>query len=103
VLVTYECSIGGMLVCVCVCVWERERESEIFNSAVNDRDYIVLVTYECSIGGMLVSEEDQRTWTKTISATFSTTYLTLGWPEFELMPLQWEANSCETLHTSLWC
>jgi len=31
----------------------------------------VLVMNEWSIGGMLVSEEDQRTWTKTNSATFS--------------------------------
>ena len=63
---------------------ERER----FNNAVNDRDYTMLVTNEWSIGGMLVSEEDQRTWTKTISATFSTTYLTWGWTEIELRPLQ---------------
>jgi hypothetical protein len=75
-------------VCVCVCVCVRERKRERFNNAVNDRNYIVLVTYECSIGEMLVSEEDQHTWTKTISATFSTTYITWGWPEFELRPLQ---------------
>jgi len=49
-----------MCVCVCVCVCVTDRE-----------DYIVLVMNEWSIGGMLVSEEDQRTWTKTNSATFS--------------------------------
>jgi hypothetical protein len=31
---------------VCVCFTEREREREIFNYAVNYRDYIVLVTDE---------------------------------------------------------
>jgi len=48
----------------------------------------VLVTNEWSSGGMLVSEEEQHSWTETISATFSTTYLTWGWPEIELKPLQ---------------